>query len=80
MSVGGIDLAEPPSFVLCDEANLDAFGLWYETKGHERALTPVEAVQTPAIVAKDFRTMLRLVKQLKFENNLMDDEDMNADF
>ena len=73
LSIGSI--LEGQSYHLCDEANLDAFGLWWETRGYDRALTPQEASETDAIVAKDFRTLLLWVKQLKFENSILEEDE-----
>jgi hypothetical protein len=61
---------------LFDEAHLDAFGLWYETGGPNRPLTPQEALETSAIGARDFRILLRWSKQLKYENAILEDDEV----
>ena len=59
-----LERAERNKFPLCDEANLQVFKFWYEMGGLRRPLTPVEAAETPGILAKDFIYLIRRMREL----------------
>ena len=59
-----MEQAERERAPLCDEANLQVFALWYEFGGLKRPLTPVEAAEMPADLARDFIYLLKRMRQL----------------
>ena len=59
-----MEQAERERAPLCDEAHLQVFALWYEFGGLKRPLTPVEAAEMPADLAKDFIYLLKRMRQL----------------
>ncbi len=59
-----LEAAEAQSAVLCDEAHLQVFSIWYQFGGMRRPLTPVEAAEMPADLAKDFVYLLKRMREL----------------
>lgn len=49
---------------LCDEASLQIFSIWYQFGGMKRPLTPMEAAEMPAWLARDFVHLLKRMRQL----------------
>lgn len=68
----GGEIDEFAKYRLSDEAHLHVFGFWYEMGGPRQPLTPQQAAEMPATLARDFRLLMRLVKELKFENGVED--------
>ena len=59
-----LEQAEHEATPLCDEASLQIFRTWYQFGGMKRPLTPVEAAETPAGLARDFVYLLKRIRQL----------------
>jgi hypothetical protein len=64
ITMADLEQAERARAPLCDEAHLQVFRLWYEFGGRKRPLTPVEAAEMPADLAKDFVYLLKRMRQL----------------
>jgi hypothetical protein len=64
LSPEDLERAELERIALCDEASLRVFGLWYQFGGMRRPLTPMEAAEMPADLAKDFVYLLGRIRQL----------------
>ena len=60
-----LERAEREKAPLCDEASLQIFRIWYQFGGMKRPLTPVEAAEMPAWLARDFVYLLGRVRQLE---------------
>jgi hypothetical protein len=59
-----LERAEREKTPLCDEAHLQVFSIWYQFGGMRRPLTPVEAAEMPAGLAKDFVYLLKRMREL----------------
>jgi hypothetical protein len=59
-----LERAEREKAPLCDEASLQIFRIWYQFGGMKRPLTPVEAAEMPAWLARDFVYLLARIRQL----------------
>ena len=59
-----LERAELEQTPLCDEAHLQVFSIWYQFGGMRRPLTPVEAAEMPADLAKDFVYLLKRMREL----------------
>lgn len=71
-----LERAELERIVLCDEANLHVFRLWYQFGGMKRPLTPMEAAAMPADLARDFTYLLNRLRELA-DNQMALDEWVN---
>ena len=59
-----LERAEREKMPLCDEASLQIFRIWYQFGGMKRPLTPVEAAEMPAWLARDFVYLHGRMRQL----------------
>ena len=59
-----LERAEREISPLADEGSLPIFGIWYQFGGMRRPLTPVEAAEMPAPLAKDFIYLLKRMREL----------------